>query len=87
MAKMAKSSGWLINLSAFIAVILIGISLILSKIGLLSNVAGALQIVAQVVAYAVVSVVSFFYVVNKRKVWTWIIWIVSIVLIVVYYVL
>ncbi len=87
MSKSVKSSGWLMNLCAFIAVILIGVSLILSKLNILGQVSGAFLIIANVVSYIVVSVISFFYVANKKNVWLWIVWIVSIVLIVLYYVL
>lgn len=87
MNKPAKSSGWLINLCAFVAVVLIGVSLILTKIGVLSSVAGAFLTIANVVAYVVVSVVSVFYVARKKNVWIWIIWVISIVLIVLYFVL
>lgn len=86
-SKPAKSSGWLINLCAFIAVILIGVSLILSRIGAFGQVAGAFLIIANVIAYLVVSVVSFFYIAHKKNVWLWIVWVVSIVLIVLSYVL
>ncbi len=87
MAKAAKSSGWLINLCAFIAVILIGISLCLGKIGALGQVASALTIIANVIAYLVVCVVSFFYIAHKKNVWLWIVWVVAIVLIIISYVI
>ena len=85
--KPAKSSGWLVNLSAFIAVILIGVSLILSKIHVFGQVAGAFMIIANVIAYLVVAVVSFFYVARKKNVWLWVVWIVSIILIIISYVI
>lgn len=87
MAKAAKSSGWFINLMAFIAVILIGVSLILSRIHVLGQVASAFLIIANVVAYLVVAVVSFFFIARKKNVWLWVVWIASIVLIVVSYVI
>ncbi len=87
MAKAAKSSGWLVNLSAFVAVILIGVSLMLSKIGAMGQVANAFMIIANVIAYLVVSVVSFFYVARKKNVWLWIVWAVAIALIIISYVI
>lgn len=86
-SKPVKSSGWLINLCAFISVILIGISLILTKIGALGSVANALCVIANVVAYLIVCVVSFFYVKNRRNVWLWVAWVVSVVLIVLFYII
>ena len=82
-----KSSGWLINLVSFVAVICIGVALILGKIGFLSEIAGALLMIAQTIAYIVVTIVSFFYVYRKRNVWTWVAWSVAVVLIVLYYII
>lgn len=87
MAKVAKSSGWLVNLSAFVAVVLIGISLMLSKINAMGQVANAFLIIANVISYLVVCVVSFFYIARKKNVWLWIVWVVSIVLIIISYVI
>lgn len=81
MAKAAKSSGWLINLSAFVAVILIGLSLIFAKI--IPSISGAFSTIAQIIAYVVLCVVSFFYVVRKKNIWLWVVWIIAVVLIVV----
>ena len=85
--KSAHGAGWLINLISFVAVICIGVALMLSKIGALGGVAGALLTIAQTIAYVVVSVVSFFFVYRRKNIWIWILWIVSIVLIVLSYVL
>jgi len=80
--KSAHGAGWLVNLISFVAVICIGVALILSKIGALGSIAGALMTIAQTVAYLVVSIVSFFYVSRRKNIWIWVAWIVSIVLIV-----
>ncbi len=85
--KSAHGAGWLLNLFSFVAVICIGVALMLSKIGALGSVAGALLTIAQTIAYIVVSIVSFFYVYKKRRLWIWIVWAISIVLIVLSYVL
>ncbi len=86
-SKPVKSSGWLMNLCAFIAVILIGVSLIFTKIGAFSSVAMAFQIIANVIAYIVVGTVSFFYVRNRKNIWLWVVWGISIALIVVSYII
>jgi len=80
--KSAHGAGWLVNLISFVAVICIGVALMLSKIGALGSIAGALMTIAQTVAYLVVSIVSFFYVSRRKNIWIWVAWIVSIVLIV-----
>lgn len=83
--KAAKSSGWFINLVCFIAVICIGVSLFLSKIGLSGQISGALTIIAQVIAYLVVIVISGFYISKRRVIWLWVIWAISVALIVISY--
>lgn len=85
-SKSAHGAGWLVNLMSFAAVCCIGVALILSKIGALGGVAGALMTIAQTVAYLVVTVVSFFYVYQRKNVWLWVTWIVAVVLIVLYYI-
>ena len=85
--KTVKSAGWLTNLISFVAVICIGISLILGELGFLSSIADALLIIAQTIAFLVVTVVSFFYVYRKKNVWIWVTWIVSVVLIVLSYII
>ena len=86
-AKSVKSAGWLTNLISFVAVICIGVSLILGKLGFLSSIASALLLIAQTIAFLVVCVVSFFYVYRKRNVWVWVTWGVSVVLIVLSYII
>ena len=86
-SKPSKSAGWLINLISFVAVICIGVSLILTKLGFLSSIQGALMQIAQTMAYLVVSVVSFYYVYRRKNIWIWVTWVVSVVLIILYYVL
>lgn len=85
--KTVKSAGWLTNLISFVAVICIGVSLILGKLGFLSEIAGALLMIAQTIAYIVVTIVSFFYVYRRKNIWIWVTWAVAVVLIVLYYVL
>jgi len=86
-AKPVKSSGWLINLSAFIAVILVGVSLIFSRFKFSGKITMALTTIAQAISYLILIVVSFFYVRNRRNVWLWVTWAVSVVLIVIYFIL
>ena len=86
-AKAVKSSGWLINLCAFIAVIFIGVSLILTKVGLSGKISGALSTLAQAISYLIIIVSSFFYIRFRKNVWLWVTWAVSVVLIVLYFIL
>lgn len=86
-AKAVKSSGWLVNLCAFIAVVFIGVSLILSKVGLSGKISGALSTLAQAISYLIIIVSSFYYIRNRKNVWLWVVWAVSVVLIVLYFIL
>ena len=85
--KPAKSSRWLLNLFCFIAVVCIGISLILSKISWFSKIASALTMIAQILSYSALIIISSFYIVKRRNLWLWILWAVSVVLIVVYFII
>ncbi len=85
--KAAKSAGWLLNLVCFVAVICVGISLLLSKVGLSGQISTALSIIAQVISYLVLVIISCFYIVRRKNIWLWIIWAVSVVLIVISFIL
>ena len=86
-SKPIKSSGWIVNLAAFIAVVCVGVSLILSEIGVLGKVGEALNTIAQVLSYLILVVVSCFYIVKRRNIWLWVIWAVSVVLIVISFII
>ena len=83
--KTPKKSGWLIHFISFIAVVCIGISLILSKIGWFDKAAGALSNIAQIISYVVLILISGLYVLRRKNVWFYIAWGVSVVLIIIYF--
>ena len=85
-AKPVKSSGWLINLLGFAAVILIGFSLLFSKVGIADKISAAFKSVADIISYLVLILISFFFVWRRRKnIWLWVVWVIAVVLIVVFY--
>lgn len=84
-SKPVRSSGWLLNLLCFIAVIFIGISLILSRVGLSGKVSSALSLIAQVISYSALVIISCFYIVKRKNIWLWIIWGISVALIVIHF--
>lgn len=84
--KISLKTGWL-NIIAFVAVICIGISLILSKVGLSGEISNALSTIAQAISYLILIVISCFYIIKRRNVWLWVTWGVSVVLIVVSFIL
>ena len=83
--KSRKKSGWIIHLISFVAVICIGVSLILSKIGWFSKAAGVLANVAQIISYVVLILISGIYVMRRKNIGFWIAWGVSVTLIIIYF--
>ena len=76
-----------INLFAYIAIVMIGICLILSKLGVLSSLAGALSLIAHTIAYIIVAIGGWFYIANKRNIWLYVFYFVALVLIILFYIL
>ena len=85
--KPTRSAGWLLNFISFVAVICIGISLLLSKVGLNGDVSEALSTIAQVISYLVLVIISCFYIAKKRSITLWIIWGVSVALIIISFII
>ena len=81
--KKTTSLWGVLNIISFAAVICVGISLLLSRVGLGGRVSGALSTIAQVISYVVLIAFSCFYISKRRNLALWIIWIISVVLIVV----
>ena len=82
-----RSSGWLLHFCSFIAVILIGVSLLLSRIHAFGDVAAAFLVIANAIAYSIVAITSVVYVAKKKNIWLWLVWAASIVLIIISYVI
>ena len=82
-AKPVKSAGWFINFIGFIAVICVGISLLLSKVGLTGSVSNAFATIANVISYVILVTISCFYVARKRNIWLWVVWAIAVILIIV----
>ena len=82
----STSTGFIINILSYIAVCVGGlalfISFVLSKIGVSASFVGAMQTIANAIAWAVVSFLSFRYIRRRHKLWMWIVWVVAIVMIV-----
>ena len=80
----------ILNVLSYLAVVGVGIALLLSwllnMVGVTAQVVGALNILAQVLAYIVVACHSFGYA-RARGTWWLVVWAVAIVLIVVFLVL
>lgn len=80
------STGFIINICSYIAVCVGGlalfISFILSKVGVSASFVGAMQTIANAIAWAVVSFLSFRYIRRRHKLWMWIVWVIAIVMII-----
>ena len=82
-----KSFSWFVYLVSFIAVVCVGVSLLLANIGLGGKISSALNSIANIIAYLVLIVVSSFYIAKKKTIWLWVLWAVSVVLIIISYVI
>lgn len=71
------------NLLAFVAIILIALSLVLSKINFANSIKEACTLIANVIAYLMVAISSFYFVKSRRGIAYLITWIVCVVVIVV----
>lgn len=80
-------SSYTLNLLAYIAVCFGGIALfvamILSKFDISLSVVSMIQRVANAIAWAVVSILSFYFIKNRKKTWMWVVWAIAIVMILV----
>ncbi|MBR2909596.1 MAG: hypothetical protein IKC11_04540 [Clostridia bacterium] len=85
--KKTTSLWGVLNIVSFAAVICVGVSLLLSRVGLGGRVSGALSTIAQVISYVVLIAFSCFYIAKRRNLTLWIIWIISVVLIVISFIL
>ena len=68
------------NITAFASVALIGVTLLLNFFGIGGNI---FSTIGNCLAYIITAVVAWFYVKNKKNVWIYVIYFVSIVLILV----
>ncbi len=83
-----RSTGYLMNILAYIAVCVGGVALfvamILGKLGVGSvSFIGILQAVANAIGWAVLCLLSFRYISRRRKIWMWVVWAIAIVMIVI----
>lgn len=86
--KSSKSSyNKLMDALSFIAVCVGGIALlvafILGKLGISASIVGILQMIANIIGWIVLCLLSANYIKNKRKIWLWVIWAVAAVMIVI----
>lgn len=81
------SSGYLINMLSYIAVCVGGVALflafILSKFDISAGFVSAMQKIANAVAWAVVSFLSFRYIKRRHKVWMWVVWAIALVMVII----
>ena len=85
-----KGKGF-VNFMAYIAIAFIAVALILGKIfsavGLSSTIIGALNLIAQVIAYAITAVYAFYYAKSRKHIGWMIAYIIAVVAIIVFLVL
>lgn len=83
MSKNGNGFKSVMNFMAFVAIILIAISLILSKLDFASSINSACTLIANVIAYIMVAISSLYFVRSRRGIGYVITWIICVVLIVV----
>ena len=80
-----------INFMAYLAVAFIAVALILGKIlgavGLSSSIVGALNLLAQVIAYTITAVFAFFYAKSKNHIAWMICYVIFVVAIIIFFIL
>ena len=80
------STRYILNICSYIAVCVGGLALfiamILSKCGISASFVGVMQTVANAMAWAVVSLLSFGYIKRRRKIWMWVVWAIAVVMII-----
>ena len=81
----SRSWQWWVNAVAFVSLVIIGIVLLLSQLGLSGDIPDILRTIANALAYVVVAACSFVYVSGKMRrkggFWYMIIWAVGVILI------
>lgn len=81
MSKNSNGFRSVMNLMAFVAIVMIALSLILSKLNFASSISGACTLIANVIAYIMVAIASFYFVRSRRGIGYLITWIVCVVVI------
>lgn len=80
-----------VNFMAYLAIAFIAVALILGKIlsavGLSSTVVGALNLIAQIIAYAITAVFAFYYAKSRRHIAWMICYVIFVIAIIVFLVL
>ena len=87
----SKAWHWWVNAVAFVSIVIIGVVLLLSVLGLQGEIPGVMQQVANALAYVVVGACSLIYVTQKMRrkngFWYMIIWVGAVILITLYYII
>lgn len=81
----SRSSNYILNVLAFVAVCIGGIALfiamILSKLDVSAGFVSTLYTVANAIGWLVLSLLSFKYIRRRRRIWIWVVWTVAVVMI------
>ncbi len=85
--KKTTSAAYVLNILAYVAVCFGGVALfvamILSKCGVSLSLIPIMQRIANAIAWLVVSILSFKFIKNRKKLWMWIVWTIAVVMIVI----
>jgi len=81
-----RDFGKFLNILGFIGIMLVAIALILAKIGG-GELASAMTLVANAIAYLITAVAAFYYARSKQNVWYFVAFAVAVVLIIIFMIL
>ena len=76
-----------INFLAYCGMVLIGLVLLLNTIFKEGDVIRALGLIANIIAYVLVTISAFYYAKSKRNFWFLLVWFIALVLIIIFYVI
>lgn len=81
------SASYLLNILAYVAVCFGGVALfvamILSKAGVSISIIPIIQKLANAIAWVVVSILSFRFIKNRKKIWMWVVWTIAVIMIII----
>ena len=85
-SKQKTNMSYILNVLAYVAVCFGGValfvSMILGKCGVSLSIIPVMQKLANAIAWAVVSILSFNFIKNRKKLWMWIVWTIAVVMII-----
>lgn len=85
--KKTYSFSYVMDILAYVAVCFFGVamflSMILGRLGVSASILGLMTQIADIIGWIVLSLLSFYFIKNRRKIWMWVVWVIAIVMIII----